>query len=236
MKNIPFKAIFSSLFLLAPISAHALDQWASKVIGFSSQYGTTSWSASQALKAPNVTSYGDNSLAWTTATPDTGAEYLTLSFTTPVYATGVTIRETYGYGFVTSVELIDTRNISHNIWSGTDTSAPGQINNFLLSWPRTTYLVKAVKININTAIRSSWEEIDAVQLHGIEQLSGNIAPRLEHTATLVCSNTTTGKTVSTTIKGSGQTGPATNWNCEKAGLKINVGDTVNIRISGKIAQ
>lgn len=235
MKKIPFKSIFSSLFLLLPISAHALDQWAFKVIGFSSQYSTTGWSASQALKAPNVSAYGDNSLAWTTAASEAGAEYLTLGFAIPVYATGVTIRETYGYGFVTSVDVIDTKNVSHNVWSGTDTGTPGQINNFLVSWPRTAYLVKAVKINIDTALHSSWEEIDAVQLHGIEPLSGSIAPRLEHTATLVCSNTTTGKTVSATIKGSGLTAPVTKWDCEKAGLKFSVGDSVSIRIIGKIA-
>ena len=159
-----------------------------------------------------------------------------MGFTTPVYATGVTIRETYGYGFVTSVVVIDTRNVSHTVWSGTDSGAPNQINDFLVSWPRTTYLVKAVKINIDTALRSGYEEIDAVQLHGIEPLSGSIAGRLQHSATLLCSNTTTAQTIRTTIKGSGLTAPVTEWDCEKAGLKFKVGDTVSIRIVGKIAR
>ena len=236
MKKIPFKPIFSSLLLVLPLSAHALDQWASKVAGFSSQFSTTGWAATQALKAPNVNTYSDNSSAWTTETADKGNELLTLSFTTPVYATGLTIRETYGYGFVTGVDVIDTSNVVHNAWSGADTSSPNQINNFLVSWPQTAYLVKSVKIHINTALRSDWEEIDAVQLHGVEPLSGDIAPRFEHTANLKCSNTTTAQTINTTIKGSGKTAPVTKWDCEKAGLKINTGDTVSIQITGKIAQ
>lgn len=236
MKKLPFKCIFSSLLLALPMSSHALDQWASKVLDFSTQFSTTSWSAAQALKAPNTNSYGDNSTAWTTSNTDAGAEFLALSFTTPVYATGITIRETYGYGFVTAVDVIDTNNVSHNVWSGVDTSKPDQINNFLVSWPRTTYQVKSVKIFINTALRSSWEEIDAVQLHGIEPLSGTISPHLEHTAKLVCTNTTTAQTITTTIKGGGKTAPVTKWDCEKAGLKFKVGDNVSIQISGKISQ
>jgi hypothetical protein len=51
MKKYFFKSVFSSLLLALPISSHALDQWASKVINFSSQYSTTKWSANQALKA-----------------------------------------------------------------------------------------------------------------------------------------------------------------------------------------
>ncbi|MDO9104423.1 MAG: hypothetical protein Q7U57_05625 [Methylovulum sp.] len=236
MKKIPLKSICGSLFLVLPVSAHALDQWATKVIGFSSQYSTSSWSASQALKAPNTNSYGDNSTAWTTAVADAGEEFLTLGFANPVYATGLTIRETYGYGFVTGVQIIDTDNIAHNVWSGTDNSVPNQINNFLVSWPQTAYLVKAVKIYINTALQSSYEEIDAVQLHGIQPLNGNIAPRFEHTAKLVCSNTTTAQTINATIKGNGKTAPVTQWDCEKAGLKIKLGDTVSIQITGKIDQ
>ncbi|MDD5275755.1 MAG: hypothetical protein PHR16_06705 [Methylovulum sp.] len=235
MKKLPFRFIFSTLFLALPISSHALDQWASSVISFSSQFSTTSWSAKQALKASNVNAYGDNSLAWTTSTQDAGEEFITLGYKTPVYATGVTIRETYGNGFVTRVDAIDTANVPHKVWSGTDTSAPGQINDFLVSWPSTPYLVKAVKITLNTALQSSWEEIDSVKLHGIEPLSGSIAPRLEHTAKLECTNVTTSKKVSATIKGRGQTAPVSQWDCEKAGLKFSVGDTVSIQITGNIA-
>src|SRR6185295_3125525 len=79
------------------------SQYANTVIAFSSQFSTTSWGAVQALGAPNVTSYGDNSSAWTPSSQNGTSEYITVGYATPVYATGVTIRETWGNGFVTRV-------------------------------------------------------------------------------------------------------------------------------------
>lgn len=236
MRKVPFKTIFSSLLLALPVSGYALDQWAASVTAFSSQYDTTQWSAKQALGEPNVSAYGDNANAWAPSNNDAGKEFITLGFAKPVYATGVTIRETDGYGFVTSVDVIDTNNVSHNVWQGTDTGVDGKINDFQVAWSRTTYLVKAVKISINTALHSGWEEIDAVQLHGVEPLSGTIAARFGHYAKLTCVNATTGQTIRVRIKGSGTTAPATQWDCEKAGLAIGVGDTVRVQISGQIAQ
>ena len=236
MKKLFFGTLYSSICLLAPVAAQATDQWASKLIGFSSQYDTPNWSANQALKAPNTKTYGDSISAWAPQNSDGGKEFITLGFTTPVYATGVTIRETYGYGFVTDVDFIDTNGITHAVWSGIDTSVPGKINNFLVSVPRTTYLVKGVKIHINTALHGSWEEIDAVQLHVLATLSGTIEPHFEHTATLKCANITTGQSITKIIKGNGETAPVTRWDCETAGLKFKSGDTVSFQVSGVIAE
>lgn len=236
MRQMHYKYAVGCLLLALPISGFAFDQWATKVINFSSQYSETGWSAKQTLKAPNVASYGDDSNAWTTTLSDNGKEFLTLGFTVPVYATGVTVRETYGYGFVTQIDAIDTKGIAHKVWAGTDNSLPDQVNNLSLKWPQTSYLVKSLKISINTALRSGWEEIDAVQLHGLQTLGGRIAPRLEHTATLICSNDTTGQTINRTIKGSGDTAPVTKWDCEKVGLKFSKGDAVTIQITGIVAE
>lgn len=233
-KTLTIHAVFLLLSLL-PFSCFALNQWASKVINFSSEYSTTSWSAKQTLGAPNTSIYGDRSTAWTTKQADAGIEYITVGYNTPVYATGVTVRETYNPGSVRKIEAIDTNNIAHKVWSGTPTIIPNQINNFIVNWPRTSYLVKALKITIDTAAVASWQEIDAIELRGVEALSGNIAPRLAHTATLTCKNNTSGQTVTTGIIGSGATAPVTQWNCSKVGLKFKVGDSVSIQITGKIA-
>lgn len=236
MDTIFSKIAVTSLVLALPLSAHAYDQWASSVVNFSTQYSTTSWSAKQALKAPDTTNYGDYNTAWTTSSANAGAEYITLGYTTPVYATGVTVRETWGSGFVTGIDLVDTNNVTHSIWSGTDTSVAGQINDFKITWPRTSYLVKSVKVKINTALNTGWEEIDAVQLHGVTPFSGTLAPRLTHTATLVCKNLTTGITKTATITGTGTTSPVAQWSCDAAGLVINKGDNVSVQITGVINQ
>jgi hypothetical protein len=235
MKKSLFRFVISGALLTLPFSAYALDQWASKVLDFSNQYSVASWSANQVLNAPDVFEYADNRNAWTTSSPDIGEQYLTLGFQKPVYATGVTIRQTYGFGFVTRVETIDTKNVARKVWEGIDNSLPNQINNFKATWTPTSYLVKAVKIYVNTDIRSGYEEIDAVRLHGFEGFTGTIAPYFGNAASLKCTNNTTRKSVTATLRGTSKK-PVTAWDCSEAGLGFKKGDSVTIQITGKIAQ
>ena len=80
---------------------------------------------------------------------------------------GIIIRETYGNGFVTQVDAIDTSDVVHTVWTGTDPSLPGSPVDFLASWPTTSYAIKAVKIYVDTDHNlATWEEIDSVQLVG----------------------------------------------------------------------
>ena len=143
-----------------------LSQYANSVIGFSSQYTTTSWSASQALGAPNTFAYGDITTAWAPVLQNGASEFLTLGFNTPVYATGVTIRETYGNGFVSKIETLDLSNVYQQVWAGIDGSLQGSTADFTVNFAQTNYLVKGVRITVNPLSSTSWEEIDAVQLHG----------------------------------------------------------------------
>lgn len=150
-------------------AAHAqtVDQYASSVIGFSSQWSGGNWSASQALGAPNTFAYGDISTAWAPAPQNGTLEYITLGFATNVYATGATIRETYGNGFVYQVDVLDLADVLHTVWTGTDPSAPGTPVDFNVNWAETPYQVKGIKIYTDTNHNpSAWEEIDSVQLHG----------------------------------------------------------------------
>jgi len=159
--------------LAAASSARALDQWASSVINYSTQYDTPDFSAEQALGAPNTNEYGDFETAWAPLNRNGTTEYITLGYTTPVYATGVVVRETYGNGFVTQIDLIDTNNTQHIIWSETDTSQPGSPVNFEISFAETAYRVKGVKVTVDTDHNAdTWEEIDAVQLRGNTTVGG----------------------------------------------------------------
>src|SRR5690242_15259583 len=56
---------YATLVTAGPTStATTYDQFASKVVSFSSQYGSYGWSANQTLGRPDVLSYGDASQAW----------------------------------------------------------------------------------------------------------------------------------------------------------------------------
>ncbi|NNM27584.1 MAG: hypothetical protein HKO59_16670 [Phycisphaerales bacterium] len=142
-------------------------QWASSVVDYSSQFTSTSYAATQTLGAPDVAAYGNSTSAWAASTQDGTLEYLTLGFDQPVYATGVMIRETYGNGMVYRVDVVDTDDVLHTVWTGTDSSTPGAIAEFLVEWDETDYLVDGVKIYIDTDATVVWEEIDAVQLRGV---------------------------------------------------------------------
>jgi RHS repeat-associated protein len=144
------------------------SQFANSVVAFSSQFGTAGFSAAQATGAPNTNSYGNLTTAWRPLAQNGGPEFITVGFATPVFADGATIRETWGNGFVTQVDVLDTNDVLHTVWTGVDPSQPGAPVDFRVSWDRTPYLVKGVKIYIDTTHNpGTWEEIDAIQLHGV---------------------------------------------------------------------
>lgn len=158
-------SVFSGMTTIA--GAVPVDQYASSVISFSSQWSPSSWSAAQVLGIPNTFGYGDISTAWAPLPINGSLEYITVGFTTPVYANGVTIRETYGNGFVYQVDALDSSDVLHTVWAGADPSLPGSPVDFLASWSPTGYLVKGVKIYTDTNHNmGAWEEIDSIQLHG----------------------------------------------------------------------
>ena len=136
-------------------------QWASTVLGFSSQYSTGGYSAAQATGAPNTNSYGDISTAWAPSSSGTGPEFITVGFATPAFATGAVVRETFNNGFVYQIDAVDTNDVYRTVWTGSDTSASGTPVNFTVSFPQTTYLVKGLKVYTQ---KSGYEEIDAIGL------------------------------------------------------------------------
>jgi hypothetical protein len=168
MKNqFLLNALVVSALLVGANAANAFDQYATSVLDFSSEWSLDSWSAAQALGAPDTEVYGDISTSWAPLSRDGTLEFLTLGFDTPVLASGATVRETDGNGFVYQVDVIDTLGTAHTVWSGIDSSAPGTPVDFALSWAQTGYAVKGLKIYVDTSHSGDWEEIDAVTLSGV---------------------------------------------------------------------
>ncbi len=150
-----------------------VDQYATSVLDFSSEYSSSSWGAIQALFEPDTETYGDFATAWSPATANGGIEYITVGFDTSVYAEGAVITETYGNGFVYQVDVIDVGGAPYTVWSGSDTSATGAPADFQVSWPRTTFLVNGLRVWIDTDTnRSAAEEVDAIRLLGSADTPG----------------------------------------------------------------
>jgi uncharacterized delta-60 repeat protein/RHS repeat-associated protein len=147
-------------------------QWATSVVDYSSQYSTDNGAAYKALGPPTIFTYGDDPNAWAPYLENNTSNYerLTLGFDSPVFADAVTICENWGNGFVAEVDVRDaSTGVYYPVWAGTD---PGWQHRDVawsttVSFTKTSYLVDAVRIWIDTTLSpSTWEEIDAVQLHG----------------------------------------------------------------------
>jgi autotransporter-associated beta strand protein len=154
-------------------TATSIAQYANSVIAFSSQYDLSppSWLATQATGVPDTFGYGDIGTAWAPLDQDNGLQFIELGFAQPVFANGVTVRETLGNGFVTKIEVLYIDNSMDTVFTGPDTSLPGNPVDFQVNFPTTSKLVKGVKVTIDTNhVLNSWEEIDAVNLQGIQNL------------------------------------------------------------------
>jgi RHS repeat-associated protein len=106
----------------------------------------------------------ENLVAWTAEEADTGLESITLGFANATAATGVMIRQNNAAGFVRSITLIDTDDIEHTIWTGTDPSLDTDFDLYV-RFPETSYSVKAVRMEVDTDhVEDDFEAIDAVRL------------------------------------------------------------------------
>jgi N-acetylneuraminic acid mutarotase len=133
----------------------------------SSEYSPTDYSAAQATGAPNSVACGDDARSWSPLTGGSGGEFLEVRYDHGVKSTGVRVYETFlapafapvSTGFVTRIDLIDTSNVYHTIWTGSDPTACG--GTFAPTWPETAYDVIGVKVFTQAA---GYEEIDVVGL------------------------------------------------------------------------
>ena len=134
---------------VVPAAATPLEQWASTVINFSSQYSPSDWAASQALGLRTPLHMG---ILVRLGPPARGRQ--PGIYHPGVRHPGLCHRGRYpgnlGNGFVYQVDVLDLNDVLHNVWTGTDPSLPGTPVDFAVSWPKTAYLVKGLKIYINT--------------------------------------------------------------------------------------
>lgn len=141
-------------------------RFATRVLGFSSQYSETSWSAAQALGEPDTyPRHGDISTAWASSSSDGSREYLVLGYDDPQPVRAVAIYETYNPGAVDTVYVRNAVTGSWNVvWSGTAAPTTEKARIFYVTFAATSYPVDAVRIALDSRAVPGWNEIDAVGL------------------------------------------------------------------------
>lgn len=123
------------------------------------------WHPLKATGPPDATPASqDHPNAWATRQPDAGAEWLELAYDPPRRASAVRIFEVNVAGAVTGVETVDEGGTRRTVWKGVDTTATPAV--FEVTFPPTSYRVRAVRILFDTSKRNGWEEVDAVELLG----------------------------------------------------------------------
>jgi hypothetical protein len=139
------------------------SQWASGLVGFSSEYGAQ-YAATSALGPPDVyPAYGDLGGAWASLTPDNQFEYLELSYSTPQPINYVSVYETYAPGALDKVWVMNPNTgLYETVWSSSASPAPALSRINTVSFPETDFLVSQVRLDFNSPAVPDWNEVDAV--------------------------------------------------------------------------
>ena len=137
-------------------------QWASLVRDFSTEYSTSSWSAHQALGAPDVyPRSGDIEGAWASREPDAKSEFLELGFDRPMRMRALEIYETFNPGAITSVELI-TEQGTRIVEPRREFARSGGAARSTFGTACTAERIVAVRISVASGNVPGCNEIDAV--------------------------------------------------------------------------
>ena len=142
-------------------------EFAATVIAVSSEYNPPpgSWNSTGATGAPNVAYCSDNGYSWASLTGDDQREYIALRYAYPAKCNGLRIFQSYNPGAIDTVYLRDAvTGTWHTIYSATAAALPCEQSLLDLNFTRTTYIVDAVRIALNSPAVPSYNEIDAVEL------------------------------------------------------------------------
>lgn len=131
----------------------------------SSEYSNPDWSAMQATGAPNTTTCGDHTTAWTSATTDR-VEWLELGYDNPVTPTQIVVFQSYNPGYVVRVEAVDTTGTRHIVYDEPPASAPVCPFPLTISVPDAAYQTQTIIVTVDQTSLGDWTEIDAVALFG----------------------------------------------------------------------
>jgi hypothetical protein len=144
-----------------------VSQWAIAADASSHWGSTDGWSAMQATGEPDTDECGDYETAWASSS-STGVDWLELFYATLVIPTQINIYETHSPGFIVEVEVIDEDDFYYTVWQGDPAPVDECPRIFSVAVTGIDFPVVGVRINLDQSDGGSWNEIDAVELVGIE--------------------------------------------------------------------
>lgn len=145
-------------------SAAQTVQWASKVIGFSTELTPVQYSAQQILGKPNVLpATGQNPNAWTPDRPKR-KEFIKVGFTTPMQIQQIAIAESNNPSALFKVTAYDETGKEHVIQTLNPQVIPlkGRMRNVFVE--KTAFKVAAVRLDFDGAALPDYFSIDAIAI------------------------------------------------------------------------
>lgn len=143
-----------------------IDQWAFAATA-SSERARPDWSAQQATGEPDTPGCGDHPTAWASAAAD-GVDWLDVRFRWPVLPRRINIHETHSPGFIVRVEVLDEADQYHTVWEGEPTRSRTCPRLFSFLVTEVDVPVVGVRIHLDQRDGGNWNQIDAVELVGLE--------------------------------------------------------------------
>ena len=149
----------------------AQEQYASRILKYSSQAGSKAYAARQVLGAPNALQSGKNPVAWSPAAANLGMEYIEVGFARPMRVQQVAIWENFNPGAIYQIICIESNGKEHKVFQQDKPEKQGQgVRVFRYMMKQTTYEVAAVKLILNTAEVYGLNQIDAIGISSSNQL------------------------------------------------------------------
>jgi hypothetical protein len=143
-----------------------IRQWATSARA-ASEYGSSGWSAMQAVGKPNVDKCGDNTSAWASKKPDS-IDWIELTYPIAVVPTSINIYQSYNPSQVYEVDAIDTNGDIYILWAGEPKKVDTCPDLMTISLELDEIIqVQKIKILVDQSVLGlGWSEIDAVELVG----------------------------------------------------------------------
>ena len=143
-----------------------VDQWAFAATA-SSERSSPDWSAERATGEPDSPGCGDHATAWASATAD-GVDWLDVRFRWSVVPRRINIRETHSPGFIVRVEVLEEAGQYHTVWEGRPRPADACPRLFSFLVTEVDVPVLGVRIHLDQRDGGDWNQIDAVELVGLD--------------------------------------------------------------------
>ncbi|XP_052689658.1 uncharacterized protein LOC128167784 [Crassostrea angulata] len=156
----PYKMAYSNA------CTNNIEQWASVVYSFSSEYDSEGWAANQVIGPPQVyPQYGDIEGAW--ASEDTNSvEYIEIGFEQQVIPSVIKLYETYHAGGISKIMAKNPAGHWVTLYTAPKLEIINSSRVFSPNLTGNTFETNQLWIEIDSSLAKSWVEIDAVQLIG----------------------------------------------------------------------